>query len=61
MRERTTRVEAAGAVDPHNGSTGSLENAQSAFSTATTRIVKLLPMSPDRSVTLLSERPGYFL
>ena len=54
----TRRVEAAGPVDAQNAPTRSLENAQDAFPTATTRSIlnmlilkKLLPRSPDRSVT----------
>ena len=57
------RVEAAGAVDAQNASTPSLENAKHAFPTAPTRKVsgmietqKLLPMSPDRSVTQVAGR-----
>ena len=44
-------MEAAGAVDAQTASTNSLENAQNAFSTATTGINDVLPMSPDKSVT----------
>ena len=54
----TRRVEAAGPVDAQNAPTRSLENAQNAFPTATTRsilnmviLITLLPMSPDRYVT----------
>ena len=52
------RVEAAAVVDAQSAPTHGLENAKSAFPTAPTRKVfgmienkKLLPMSPDRSVT----------
>ena len=52
------RLEAAGVVDAQSGAHNALENAQSAFPTAPTRINgimvklrKVLPMSPDRSVT----------
>jgi hypothetical protein len=51
-------MEAADVVDAQSASTNLLENAQSAFPTASTRIVcmmvnlnNLLPRSPDRSVT----------
>lgn len=52
------RMEAAGDVDAETGAHNALENAQNAFPTAPTRSIgiiieeeKLLPMSPDRSVT----------
>jgi hypothetical protein len=52
------RMEAAGAVDAKSGAHNALENAENAFPTAPTRINlimlrfrKVLPMSPDRSVT----------
>jgi hypothetical protein len=52
------RMEAAGVVDAESGAHNALENAQTAFPTAPTRRIgimmskeKLLPMSPDRSVT----------
>ena len=38
-RDETRRVEAAGIVDAKNASTNSLENAQTAFPTAPTRII----------------------
>jgi hypothetical protein len=51
-------MEAAGAVDAKSGAHTALENAENAFPTAPTRINlimlrfrKVLPMSPDRSVT----------
>ena len=47
MRAKQKRLEAAGIVDAQNASTNALENAQNAFSTAPTRIVDVLPMSPD--------------
>jgi hypothetical protein len=54
----SARMEAAGIVDAQSRAHNALENAQSAFPTAPTRINgimvklrKLLPMSPDRSVT----------
>ena len=56
------RMEAAGGMDAQSGVHNALENAQTAFPTAPTRIigimalVKLLPMSPDRSVTYVAGR-----
>jgi hypothetical protein len=51
-------MEAAGVVDAQSGAHNALENAETAFPTAPTRINvimlrsrKVLPMSPDRSVT----------
>src|SRR5215203_6238749 len=61
MRDRRTRVEAAGAVDAQNAPTSSLENAQNAFSTAPTRLIKLLPMSSDECVTYVSGCPGFVI
>ncbi len=52
------RMEAAGIVDAQSGAHNALENADTAFPTAPTRInviilksTRVLPMSPDRSVT----------
>ncbi len=55
--DEPTRMEASGAVDAESGVHNALENAETAFPTAPTRSIgimmgkKLLPMSPDRSVT----------
>ena len=56
--DESERMEAAGVMDAQSGAHNSLENAETAFPTAPTRINgimaklrKLLPMSPDRSVT----------
>ena len=52
------RVDAAGPVDAKNAPTRSLENAQDAFSTATTRAIIILVIS-DNTVTQVAGQICY--
>jgi hypothetical protein len=61
MRDVTPRVEPARAVDPTDEATRSMGYALRTCPSASTRIINLLPMSSDESVTLVSNRPGFCL
>jgi hypothetical protein len=56
--EQMQRVEAAGPVDAQNAPTRSLENAQNAFSTATTRVL-IVTLCSDKTVTYVAGQICY--